>query len=1512
MSIKLGDDHVRVPKLDVGGTNWVLYKERLTWAADAKGLAGHLDGTSIQPVAPPMAGGNVTAQGGGTAAGAAVATAGAGGEADAAAAGGTGGGGAEAAVLVDGNPGPGVVPDPTQEAYLAKLATWKKSEAVIKQLIASTIPDSLFMKVRAKGTAREIWAALAAEFERRSRMISLDLRRRLQEQRCGEKADVRAHFAKLRTMYEDLAAMGHTPEDDDFYAIILGSMPTSFETYISSLTASSTITGTVLMPEQLMTALTDEYDRRALHSKPGRSGGESGDVALSAYDKSGKGKKKNVECFNCKKRGHYKSDCWAPGGGKEGQGPKDKEKSKDKASKASEKDKDKAWYVHVASDSDTDSVPDLETVSDSSFDSDTDDVDNEFNEDFTTHHGAMLAGNPPTEDEEAILDSGATSHMSPHLQRFISYRPIPPKNINAADNHIFRGVGRGDMWITVPRDEDGTETTRVLLRNVLHAPAMDITLVSIARIVAAGSTVAFLPKGCQVSNSEGDVIASIPLVRGLYRTTMRRDEEAMPMREGESEEAEPTVTRAITLDEAHRMLGHVSYDTARNAITRGLVKGVSLIPGSKPTVCDACEAGKTTRKPITKERVRPRATAVGDEVHSDVWGPARTETLGRRLYNSLFIDDYSRHTTVYLQRAKVETFESYKKVEAFYRTQKGAQIKCLHTDRGGEYLSQEFSAHLAAHGTIRKLTTHDTPEYNGVGERANRTHFEKVRAMLHDSGLPKSLWGEALNYAVYTKNRTPTRALNGKTPHEAFWGTKPDISHLHPWGFEVRIHSPGGSKLSDRARIACWVGWDEASDAHRIYWPDRRIVTVERSVRFNVVDVNVMVPLEGERDDENNGAGTHLGERAPMPSLQPVPDMSNDEPPPLELEPPADNPPTSQPSSDPKPVAAKDDLVSERPKRVRKESDYVKRLRSGEGSVGGRKSGRVLPKGMQAGTESARKTTVEEVEDEEGFVMVAQEDREEWEMVELAMSAATGEAECLDPTYAEAKKRPDWPKWQAAIQAELDALKANGTWELIARPTNTDVVDSKWVLHVKKDSAGEIEKYKARLVARGFTQIHGVNYTDTFAPVARLSSIRSIFAIANRNGWPIDVFDFSNAFLNSTLDEDVYLEQPPHHEFADRRKYVLKLKKALYGLKQGGRKWYETLCAALTDLGFGRVEADHGVFFKREDDHLVVLAVHVDDCIITGDSGTLNNSYKTHFSKRYKLTDLGPVSWVLGIKVTRDLEAHTLSLSQHAYIDSILTRYNFDDLKPISTPMDPHLQLSKTQCPQSAFDVARMKRVPYHEAIGALMYAAMGTRPDIAFAVSTLAQYSENPGWTHWEVVKRVFRYLLGTRHLSLVYGGGRDGLEGFVDADGSSQEHRRAITGYVFLIDGGAVSWASKKQELVTLSTAESEYVAATHAAKEAIWLRRLIGEVFDPLSEPTTLHGDNQAAIALTKDGSYHARTKHIDIRYHFIRYSIEAGSIRLIYCPTDNQTADILTKALPSVKVKHFASALGLAPA
>ena len=276
---------------------------------------------------------------------------------------------------------------------------------------------------------------------------------------------------------------------------------------------------------------------------------------------------------------------------------------------------------------------------------------------------------------------------------------------------------------------------------------------------------------------------------------------------------------------------------------------------------------------------------------------------------------------------------------------------------------------------------------------------------------------------------------------------------------------------------------------------------------------------------------------------------------------------------------------------------------------------------------------------------------------------------------------------------------------------NTNVVDCKWVLRIKKNSAGEIDKYKACLVARGFTQIHGVDFYETYAPVARLSSFRYLIAIANRNGWPIDSFDFDSAFLHAPLleDEVVYLEQPQGYEQNDRKHYVFRLKKALYGLKQGARNWYEALCEAMKELGFKRSEADKGVFVWEEGKYIIIVAVHVDDCMVTGNSTGNIARFKVDINKKYPMTDLGACSWLLGIKITCNISARTVSLSQTAYIDSIITRFNFDDLKPSSIPMDPTAALGRSQCPTSLVDIARMKNVPYREAVGSLMYAALGT-----------------------------------------------------------------------------------------------------------------------------------------------------------------------------------------------------------
>jgi hypothetical protein len=338
----------------------------------------------------------------------------------------------------------------------------------------------------------------------------------------------------------------------------------------------------------------------------------------------------------------------------------------------------------------------------------------------------------------------------------------------------------------------------------------------------------------------------------------------------------------------------------------------------------------------------------------------------------------------------------------------------------------------------------------------------------------------------------------------------------------------------------------------------------------------------------------------------------------------------------------------------------------------------------------------------------------------------------------------------------------------------------------------------------------------------------------------------------------------------------LRLCKSLYSLKQAGRRWYQKFTQILNALSFQQCKVDQAVFYKhtKSPQVFIVIAVHVDDCSIAANSVTAVNAFKAGLRKHVEVTDLGELHWMLGIEVKRDRAGSTIHLSQRSYIDSILRRYGFDDVKPVSTPFDTQVRLTLEQALADVAKFAVMRDVPYRKAVGALNWAALATRPDIAFAVATVARFSANPGMVHWNAVKRIFCYLVGMRDLWLSYGETHRTLVGYADADGSMSEGRRAITGYTFLIDGGAVSWSSKKQEIVSLSTMESEYVTATHGMKEALWLRNLLGEVFEPLSDATTLFSDNQLAIVLTRNHQFHPRTKHINVRYHFIHWVVENG--------------------------------------
>jgi hypothetical protein len=331
--------------------------------------------------------------------------------------------------------------------------------------------------------------------------------------------------------------------------------------------------------------------------------------------------------------------------------------------------------------------------------------------------------------------------------------------------------------------------------------------------------------------------------------------------------------------------------------------------------------------------------------------------------------------------------------------------------------------------------------------------------------------------------------------------------------------------------------------------------------------------------------------------------------------------------------------------------------------------------------------------------------------------------------------------------------------------------------------------------------VPGVDYFDTFAPVARLSSIRAVLAIAAAEDLELSQIDIKGAYLNGVLtdDERIFMKQPPGYSAPNSSGMVCLLKKTLYGLKQSGRRWYQKLVKIMAEgLGFKRSDVDQAVFYKRERGLLIIVLVHVDDCTIAANRPQLIRKFKIEIAKHVEITDLGELHWILGIEVRRIRERRLLLLSQRSYIESILQRYGFEDAKPVSLPMDPSARLSSAQSPSTMEEFARMRNVPYHEAVGSLMYASLGTRPDITYAVQAVSRFSTKPGIAHWEAVKRIFRYLKGTKDLWLSYGGVGKELIGYADADGSMSEDRHALSGYAFLINGGAISWSTKRQEII------------------------------------------------------------------------------------------------------------------
>jgi hypothetical protein len=835
----------------------------------------------------------------------------------------------------------------------------------------------------------------------------------------------------------------------------------------------------------------------------------------------------------------------------------------------------------------------------------------------------------------------------------------------------------------------------------------------------------------------------------------------------------------------HRRYGHLGYDNLARLTT--MVDGIGIsandFKAAKSEPCEPCLKGKQHRLPFPESKTATHTPL--ELIHTDLCGPLPTKSIGGASYIATFLDDYSGLSVVRLLKHKDEMAGHISTVVKLMEKQLGLDVLKVRCDNGGEYVNEGVKGFFASNGINYQTTIAYTPQQNGKAERLNRTLLERVRAMLSDAGLPPSLWGEAVYSACFLRNLSPM-AGKDKTPWELFYGCKPNVSSLRAFGSKAFVHVPKEkrNKLAPRSEVGILVGYPMGVKGYRVYMGNNRVVTT-RDVIFD------------ERPTAARPSVTASSELLELP-FENADGAAGD----------GDNPPPQDPSgsdADPAPGPA-----------------------PAPGDDNGAAAEGHIDPAPRTSSRSNKGQPARKLGD--------------WLSTNLALSA-----QVIEPASMEQALSGELAdRWQEAMDDEMASLLENGTWVLAHPPAGTKPIPVKWVYKVKRDTAGNIERFKARLVAKGFRQQEGVDYNEVFAPVGKYATFRALCSVVAAKDMELHQIDIKTAFLQGVLEGDIYICQPPGYEHDDT-KLACRLQKALYGLKQAPRAWHQRLDAELQQYGFRVSNADPGlyVYDTAADSPPVYLLVYVDDILLACGDLTVVLSIKDHLLSTFDGRYLGPATSFLGIAIQRDRASRIVKLSHQRMVTDLVQNFGLEHGNPRVLPLSPSAELSI-----AVGDPLDTSVQPYRELVGSLMHLSVTVRPDISFAVGALSRYLASPTMVHWQAAKGVLRYLAGTADYGITYGPGSLELVGYCDADYAGDiDTRRSTSGYVFVLNGGAISWQSKRQQTVAASTTEAEYMAAAAAVKEGLWLRKLLLDLgFD--MGAVSIMADNQSAIKLLRN--------------------------------------------------------------
>ena len=1046
---------------------------------------------------------------------------------------------------------------------------------------------------------------------------------------------------------------------------------------------------------------------------------------------------------------------------------------------------------------------------------------------------------------KTIIDSGASSHMVADMRFMKGPMDTVDHRIVLGDGRVVKSTTSGRAVIDC-KGQNG-QAFSFELSNVLYVPNLDTNLLSCSKLDENGHEIRFKSGECTLRPAHEDGFFKIGYRRsGVYQLT--------GIFQAQEECKTASSTEKITERVWHNRLEHIAESTIRDAVRKGPARGIELHGnGNLKEKCGHCLHGKQTRL-FLKER-SSKATHPGEIIHSDVCGPMPIQTIAGKRYFVSFIDGFTGFKSIYLLSKKSEVPDRFMEFAAHFERRNECIIKGLYSDNGGEY--EGMHDHLREQGIEVVRSAPYTPEQNGVAERANRTLMNMVRSMLSHSGLPTSFWGEALAYATDMCNSIGSRRNAMRSSNELLSGNVPYIGHLRTFGCQVMVHVPQQlrNKLQNRSREGTLLRGLPHS-LLRVWYSDTKSV---QHVRHVVVSENNFPARQWK-----NVSRPSVQDLEWIDELFPIKDSDRFE---------------SYEGED---------------------SELEGSIDAGNDPLNSITGGDELPPAPPMAeltytpANASSDTTVVDTGEQQRYPT---RDRRNPDRLAYRASEVNLEIGLTNdqPSLEEALAGSDADMWRAAIDSELTALEVNKTWSNVRRDQATSrPLDTKMVLKVKRHANGEVDKYKARLVVKGFQQ----QVDDgIYAPVVDFSSIRVACALTWMKGGQVHQMDVSSAFLNGTLEgsEPVYIEPPTYLGPIFDETTVLKLEKALYGLKIAPRAWNCTWNRLVKTVGFVRMKADTCVYRRGEGSNEIWVLMYVDDILVMGCDEKSIQSAKTDLCTLFSMKDMGVVKFFLGVEFTT--LTNRVLLKQTHYINRLLRQFHMVDCKPVSTLILPGQNW--------ALEDEETAVVPYKEAIGALLFLSTRTRPDISFAVSLLPRYTAAPQAKHWTGVKRILRYLKGTSELGLQYmknqsfqgGDLADFLHASSDADwASSLEDRKSTSGMTLFIGENIVSWKTRKQKSVALSTSEAEYMALSECVREVRWMRELLRELGLFTASPTCIEEDNSGAIAWSASEK---TAKHVSIRYHFVQDMVREGAVSVKYCPTRYMSADIMTKALAGSK-------------